>query len=64
MADNYLNSQGVVKVKDYAKQQGENALDAAKNYTDTKIDELISEETIQAFEALGWMPPSGGDSGI
>lgn len=57
MADNYLNSQGVIKVKDYAKQQGENALDAAKYYTDTKLDELISEETIQAFEAIGFVRP-------
>lgn len=58
MADNYLNSQGVVKVKDYAKQQGENAFNKAKKYTDTKLDELVSEETLQAFEALGWTPPS------
>ena len=57
MSDNYLNSQGVVKVKDYAKQQGENAFNKAKSYTDTKLDELISEETLQAFEALGWTSP-------
>lgn len=59
MQDNYLNSQGVVKVKDYAKKQGESALDKAKYYTDTKIDELISEETIQAFEAIGFVRPQG-----
>ena len=57
MADNYLNSKGVVKIKDYAKQQGENALSKAKIYTDTKLDELINEETIQAFEAIGFVRP-------
>lgn len=48
-------------VKDYVDN---NVLDIETNITDIQSDIEISEETIAAFKALGWTPPSEGGAVI
>lgn len=57
-ADTFLNVDGVKKIKAFINNENAELLQQAQAYTDNQLDSLISEETIAAFEAIGWTPPS------
>lgn len=58
-ADDFLNADGVRKMKDFINKKDAESLQQAQTYTDNQLDSLISEETMAAFEAIGWVRPSG-----
>lgn len=53
-ANVFLNTDGVRKIKAFINRKDAESLQQAQTYTDNQLDSLISEETIAAFEALGW----------